>query len=179
VIAVALRGHEREGAGPVGGDPFGGFLDGFHAFDAQEADGEVAGGCEDVGAVSGPGLIVVFPVNGVADVVVLVFDAEWFLVFRFVRASVIFPGGLLVIIRASSLLTRWPDISKTSRMTSATCDASGKSIPLASAAQHDHCLIWPRERSRMMSAGGFRVSGAIFAKTDSRSQGRLPLTFMR
>jgi len=72
VSIIALRGRELEGSGTVGGDPFGGFLDGFHAFHAHEADGEVAGDGEGVRTVSGPCLVVVFPVGRVADVVAFI-----------------------------------------------------------------------------------------------------------
>jgi hypothetical protein len=83
-------------------------------------------------------------------------------------AAVVFECGLLVIRRAIALLTRWPDISELSRRIRAIYDAAGKPIPSAPVIQHDHCLTWPRDRSRMMSAGGFLVSWAIFAKTGAR-----------
>jgi hypothetical protein len=123
---------------------------------------------EDVVAVSGPCLVVILPVDAVADVVAFVLDYEWFLVFRFTSDAVAFVGGLLVIMRAISLLTRWPDISKISRRMSTACSAVRKSMPSAPVIQRDHCLTCPRERSRTMLSGGFRVSGAILSKTDLR-----------
>jgi len=75
VTDLALCDHEPVRAGSVGGDPFGGFLDGFHSFQSHEADGEVMRDGEGLRSISGPCLVVVFPVDGVADVVPLVLDS--------------------------------------------------------------------------------------------------------
>ena len=52
---VALRSHEAEGSGSMGGDPFRGFPDGLRAFDSHGANGEVVRDCERVATVSSSG----------------------------------------------------------------------------------------------------------------------------
>jgi hypothetical protein len=104
---------------------------------------------------------------------------QCFLVNLLMPAADIFPGILLVIMRAISLLTGWPDTSQTSRRMSATWEADGKLIPSAPVIQQDHCLIFPRERSRITPWGFSMVSGASFANTLACREGRFPLTFMR
>lgn len=110
-------------------------------------------------AFSCPGLAVVFPVYGVADVMAFVSIPQWPRAYLFTSTAVIFSSFLLVRMRACSLLIRSPEISKISRRMNAVWRACGKSMPSALVIQQDRLLIRPRPCSSVTCCGAFFAPG--------------------